>query len=340
MKWKWNNTLWIHIALWLLVLLILMWYQGFEGGLLYVGFNNFLVVICYVLLVYFNLNYLIPNYLLNNKFLIYSGLLLLTSLVVTTLRELMQFLLYVIVDDTAAKDFLLSTLNLQLLLAFLVAGTSTIFKITSDWARQSKERQELQTRTMQSELRFLKSQINPHFLFNTLNNLYALTLKKDDKAPEIVLKLSEMMRYMLYECNEKRVPLEKEVNYIRNYLDLEQLRQGGNVKIKFEINGQIKDQQIAPLMFIPFLENSFKHGINHVLSKGYVNVILNVDERHVNFFIENNKADMVAFPNQKRAGGIGLVNVKQRLDLLYPSNYALEIDDNPKSYAVNLLIDL
>lgn len=330
----------IHVILWLLVLIALMWYQGFEDGFFYVLLNNFLIVLCYTILVYFNLNYLIVNYLLNNKFLQYSGLLLLSCLVVTTLRELMQYFLYDLVGDTDAKEFLLSTLNLQLLLAFLVVGTSTIIKIIGDWVRQSKERQELQTRTMQSELRFLKSQINPHFLFNTLNNLYALTLKKDDKAPEIVLKLSEMMRYMLYECNEKRVPLKKEVNYIRNYLDLEQLRQGGNIAIKFEVNGQIKDQQIAPLMFIPFLENSFKHGVNNLLTKGFVNVVLNVDEQHINFFIENSKADMIVPPTQRRIGGIGLVNVKQRLDLLYPSHYELDIDDNPKSYAVNLLIDL
>ena len=121
-----------------------------------------------------------------------------------------------------------------------------------DWARQLRERQVLQTQTMQSELRFLKSQINPHFLFNTLNNLYALTLKKSDKAPEIVIKLSEMMRYMLYDCNEKRVPLSKEVKYIKNYLDLEGLRQGKNVTINFETEGSITDQKIAPLLFIPF----------------------------------------------------------------------------------------
>jgi len=157
--------------------------------------------------------------------------------------------------------------------------------------RQLREKQELVTQNMQSELRFLKSQINPHFLFNTLNNLYALTLKKSDKAPDIVLKLSEMMRYMLYECNEKRVPLKKEVNYIKNYLDLEALRQGKSVRIDFEVNGTVSDQKVAPLMFIPFLENSFN-------------------------------------------------NVKRRLNLLYPEQYELEIHNNPKTYAVEMSLEL
>src|SRR6187397_2172035 len=104
---------------------------------------------------------------------------------------------------------------------------------------------------MQSGIKFLKSQINPHFLFNTLNSLYALTLKKSDTAPEIVIKLSEMMRYMLYECNERRVPLQKEVNYIQNYLALEALRQSGQADIQFKVEGQLTDQTIAPLLFIP-----------------------------------------------------------------------------------------
>ena len=203
-----------------------------------------------------------------------------------------------------------------------------------------KEKQELETQTMQSELRFLKSQINPHFLFNTLNNLYALTLKKSDQAPEIVLKLSEMMRYMLYECNEKRVPLSKEVNYIQNYLDLERLRHGQKVDIRFEVEGQIGEQKIAPLMFIPFLENSFKHGLNNHITKGFVLIRMQVESNTVYFFIENSKPDVLPPRDLRRSGGIGLVNVHRRLNLLYPENYALDIDDNPNSYVVNLKINL
>ena len=158
-------------------------------------------------------------------------------------------------------------------------STSTVVKITVDWYTNIREKQELVTETMQSELRFLKSQINPHFLFNTLNSLYALTLKKSDIAPDIVLKLSEMMRYMLYECNEKWVPLGKELNYVANYLEMERIRQGSRVDISYEINGLVSDQKIAPLMFIPFIENCFKHGLGSQISKGYVNINLPDEEK-------------------------------------------------------------
>lgn len=270
----------------------------------------------------------------------YSLLMVASCLVITPIRELALYFFYVSVSNESAKRELLDTLLLQMIGIFLVVSFSTIVKIVIDWARHTRERQELQTRTMQSELRFLKSQINPHFLFNTLNNLYALTLKKDDKAPEIVIKLSEMMRYMLYECNEKRVPLQKEINYIKNYLDLESLRQGKNVSINFEVNGRVGDQQIAPLMFIPFLENSFKHGLNHHITEGYVHIVLNVDEKEINFNIENSKAHRVNTPTRGRSGGIGLVNVRRRLDLLYPEKYDLSTEDAPNSYAANLLLTL
>ncbi len=222
----------------------------------------------------------------------------------------------------------------------MIAGASTIIKIMTDWLKHQREKKELQTQTMQSELRFLKSQINPHFLFNTLNSLYALTLKKSDKAPEIVIKLSEIMRYMLYECNERRVPLRKEVNYLKNYLDLEKLRQGDDVDIKFNIIGQIGEQLIAPLMFIPFIENSFKHGLNNEISKGYVHLNLEVQNEKIQLHIENSKAPSHPVQQHKRSGGIGLVNVRRRLELIYPDQYNLKIEDNPTNYAIHLDIDL
>lgn len=286
-------------------------------------------------IVYFNLYYLIPTYLSKNQFLTYSALFVVACVIITPLRALALYLLFNILDIPIPQMLLLSFISI-----FLIASVSTVVKIINDWLRHTRERQELQRQTLQSELRFLKSQVNPHFLFNTLNNLYALTLKKDDRAPEIVIKLSEMMRYMLYECNEKRVPLRKEVSYIQNYLDLERLRQGKKVDINFEVNGRISEQLVSPLMFTPFLENSFKHGLNHHISQGFVNIQLNVDEQTVHFFIENSKAPALPKDPNRRSGGIGLVNVRRRLDLLYPEHYSLEIDNNPNTYAVDLMLDL
>lgn len=327
-----------HGLFWLMFLLLLTLTEGTGQGFLFTFSNELINIFFYGLIVYFNLFYLIPNYLTKKRFLTYCGLLILATLIITPLKVLAFYFKFGGYPQAQAE--LLNNMNWYFLVTFFIAGSSTIYKIIADWTRYLREKQELQTQTMQSELRFLKSQINPHFLFNTLNNLYALTLKKSDQAPEIVIKLSEMMRYMLYECNEKQVLLSKEVHYIRNYLDLEKLRQGKNVEINFVVKGEITDQKIAPLMFIPFLENSFKHGLSNQISTGFVNIRLTVEGSEIHFFIENSKPDTPPKQDSRRSGGIGLVNIHRRLNLLYPNQYELEIEDSPKSYAVNLNLDL
>ncbi len=307
-------------------------------GFIYTLSNNVVRLIILGAAVYYNIYVLIPKYLVGKKFLGYIGFLLLVVFIVSPLEA---FLIYVKSSDIPEMQAnVLMSLNWSFIPNFFILGTSTVVKITVDWYKNIRERQELETETMQSELRFLKSQINPHFLFNTLNSLYALTLKKSDLAPDIVLKLSEMMRYMLYECNEKWVDLSKEVNYIANYLELERLRQGNHVDIHFDVQGNISDQKIAPLMFIPFIENCFKHGLGHHLTKGFVNIRLRVTENEVDLFIENSKPESMPKPLHPRSGGIGLVNVRRRLDLLYPGHYSLNIEDSPKTYAVNLKLSL
>ena len=223
---------------------------------------------------------------------------------------------------------------------FFVGTSTTIYQVMNDWLVQQRDKKDLESQNLQSELKFLKSQINPHFLFNTLNSLYALTLKKSDQAPEIVLKLSEMMRYMLYECNEKEVPLSKEINYLKNYLELEKLRHGNKMLIDLKINGKIKDQKIAPLMLIPFIENSFKHGINNQISQGFVNLELNVMNQDLHMALENSKSPSLPKMNGKRSGGIGLVNVKRRMTILYPEKHHLDISESPNTYKIELSLSL
>ena len=328
-----------HSLFWLMILLLLTVFEDTGQGFAFTFSNELINILFYAAIVYFNLLYLIPNYLTKKQFLNYSALLLLATLIITPLKVLVFYFKFSAYPRLQTD--LLENMNWYFLVTFIIASSSTVFKIITDWLRHLRERQELETQTMQSELRFLKSQINPHFLFNTLNNLYALTLKKSDQAPEIVLKLSEMMRYMLYECNEKQVLLSKEVAYIRNYLDLERLRQGKNIDINFEVEGYISDQKIAPLMFIPFLENSFKHGLSNNISKGFVNIRLTVADSDVHFFIENSKPDAPPKRDPSRpSGGIGLVNIHRRLKLLYADQYDLDIVDSPNSYAVNLMLNI
>lgn len=335
-----GNRAMYHTFFWVAMLVV---YSVVESlfthmGLFYTISNNVVRLIILGVAVYYNIYFLIPRYLANKRFLGYLGFLVAVIFIVSPIEA---FLIYMKSGDLPnMQAAVLGSLNWSFVTNFFILGSSTVVKITLDWYKNNQEKQELETQNMQSELRFLKSQINPHFLFNTLNSLYALTLKKSDLAPDIVLKLSEMMRYMLYECNEKWVPLTKEVNYIKNYLELERIRQGGHMDISMEVRGNISDQKIAPLMFIPFIENCFKHGVGNHLSKGFVNIRLQVEGNRVDLFIENSKAEAILRHDRSRSGGIGLVNVRRRLELLYPNHYQLGIDDTPNSYAVNLKMQL
>ncbi len=327
-----------HGLFWCVLLAVLFWSSYTPGADWWFILSNELInLVFFAVLVYFNLYYLIPRYLARHAFW-YLGLVLVACAIVTPIRVLVLYLKF-----SAYPDWQRTLVSAQLNLyagSVVVTLLSTVLRVITDWWRYQQEKQILQTQTIQSELRFLKSQINPHFLFNTLNNLYALTLKKSDKAPEIVLKLSEIMHYMLYECNERQVPLEREVQYIQNYLSLERLREGKGAEIQFMVEGNISEQQIAPLIFVPFLENSFKHGLNHHVRGGYVRLHLRVEGKRLTFVIENSKPDTPPPASQSIGGGIGLVNVRQRLDLLYPGKYTLDIEDTPLRYTVRLYLTL
>ena len=322
---------------------VMLWLVQWRSGEMPFGVaiaSESITVVFYVVVVYINLLYLFPQYLKKGHYWTYLLLLVLLSFLFTPLKLILIYFLFSKVGS--AQQEILQNMYAYFFSTFLVAGLSTVGKIMVDWIVQNRQKVRVENESMQSELRFLKSQINPHFLFNTLNSLYALTLKKDDKAPDIVIKLSEMMRYMLYECNEPRVPLRKEINYLRNYLDLERLRQRAGITIELKVNGTVTDQMIAPLMLIPFLENSFKHGVNAAIQDGFVIATLNVEPRAVHFVLENSKGSQM--PTQlhvgRPSGGIGLVNVRRRLDLLYPGRYDLNIRESPSTYAVHLDLEL
>ena len=331
-----------HAGGWLafFVMLAVMQWRTSEVSLGVSLLSEFINVVFYIVVVYINLLYLFPQYLKKGQYWTYLLLLIGVALIFTPLKLVLKYFLFSKVGSI--QEDILSNLYAYFFSTFLVAGLSTVGKIMVDWIVQNRKKTKTENESMQSELRFLKSQINPHFLFNTLNSLYALTLKKDDKAPDIVIKLSEMMRYMLYECNEPRVPLRKEINYLKNYLDLERLRQRKGIDIQLKVNGNVADQMIAPLMLIPFLENSFKHGVNANIKDGFVVATLNVEPHAVHFILENSKGSQM--PSQihgnRPSGGIGLVNVKRRLDLLYPKKYELNIRESPTTYAVHLDLEL
>ena len=189
-----------------------------------------------------------------------------------------------------------------------------------------------------AELQLLKAQVHPHFLFNTLNNLYALTLRKSDGAPEMVLKLSGLLSYMLYECNATEVPLEKEIRMLENYVDLEKLRYGSRLDVSLNFTGDIRGKTITPLLLIPFVENAFKHGSSEQLEQAWISLDLAVEGNRMSFKLVNSK-DANESPGGG-AGGIGLVNVRKRLELIHANNYELKITPQEETFLVYLSLEL
>ena len=331
-----------HALGWLafLAILVVLQLQTGEYGFGKALLSELITVLIYAAVVYVNLLYLFPNYLRRGQYWVYLLALVAITCLFTPLEMVLKYSLFRRRPELQAG--VLFNQGAYFLSTFLVAGVSTVGKIMTDWIVQNRKKQRAANESMQSELRFLKSQINPHFLFNTLNSLYALTLKKDDSAPDVVIKLSEMMRYMLYECNEPRVPLRKEINYLQNYLDLERLRQRRGIDIRLAVHGPVGEQRIAPLLLIPFLENSFKHGVNANIRDGFVTATLEVAERSLRFVLENSKGSVLptGLHAGRPSGGIGLVNVRRRLELLYPGRHRLAIRETPTTYTVQLDLEL
>ena len=232
---------------------------------------------------------------------------------------------------TGFGSYFLSTIFTSLVYLFF----SAILKFTVDWFLNERIQRDLENQRLSAELAFLKSQINPHFLFNSLNSIYSLAYQRSETTPEAILKLSEIMRYMLYECNDNKVDLVKELQYLQNYIDLQKIRFGNKAFIDFKIEGKIETQQIVPLLLISFIENAFKHGVasNPVTP---IRLLIDVEESHLHFYIQNKKHTN----NRDASGGIGLNNVKRRLDLLYPGKYNLEIHDETDTYTVELSLVL
>jgi two-component system, LytTR family, sensor kinase len=327
-----------HIFFWTFLWCLFIYLDYSPGNFLKVAWTELIHIVFYIVLIYINLYLLIPLYLSKERFGIYtlflSGIVLMGSI----LKVLVLYVRFINYPEIQIK--LLDNQTWIFISNFLITSGSTLFKITSDWLLHQNEKRELERRSMQSELRFLKSQINPHFLFNTLNNLYALTLKKSDQAPDIVLKLSDMMRYMLYECNEKFVLLEKEIFYLQNYIELERLRLDRSVNIVLKLEGETGKHLIAPLILIPFVENAFKHGLKSSFHENaYFYCNLSINNNQLKFVVINSKP--IHHTNEKdRFGGIGLVNVQRRLNILYPNKYDLKIKNTKEEYQVYLDLEL
>lgn len=188
-----------------------------------------------------------------------------------------------------------------------------------------------------AELKFLKAQLHPHFLFNTLNNLYALTLEKSNKAANVVLKLSELLDYVLYECNAELVSLEKEIKQIDNYIELEKLRFGIRLDVKFTCDGFLSNMMVPPMLLMTLVENSFKHGVSKSISKSWIQIELQEQYNSITFIVKNSKHKLNS-SKPFTSGGVGLRNLENRLKLIYKEHYEFNIEERKDTFAVELII--
>jgi two-component system, LytTR family, sensor kinase len=227
----------------------------------------------------------------------------------------------------------------RILNGIYLLGLATAFKFLKDWIVQRQQLQEIEKQKVETELAFLKSQVNPHFFFNTLNNLYSLTLQKSDLAPEVVLKLSGLMSYMLYDSAAALVPLDKEVSILENYIALEELRFGSRLQLHFEKAGLAnRPVKIPPLILLTLVENSFKHGMARIIGEGRIDLSLCVNNSELQFQIDNPVCSAGEATQEKN--GIGLRNVIRRLDLLYGPRYHLDLSETDNRFHVTLKLPL
>ncbi len=331
-----------HIILWLVY--YLFWVYVLSPGITKADFyiNSFVIVMIHALVSYFNIYFLFPLFLQKRAYIKYFVAIVLTI----SLGSLVEAAVFTKLN-TIANEFKSGLLSPRFLLSTAMAITYTTaitmsLKLVKHWYEKERLAKELEKINAETELKYLKSQINPHFLFNSLNSVYALALQKSDLAPELILKLSDILRYILYEGSEKKVSLTQELKYLKSYLELEKVRHGNRMELDIEIVGNTDNKEIAPMLLIPFVENSFKHGLGKDMDKGYVKVQVNSETNELKFAIANSKpkkGNEISRQNGYQ-GGIGLINVKKRLDMLYPKKHNLTMGSTEGEFKVELNINL
>ncbi|NJO01699.1 MAG: histidine kinase, partial [Bacteroidia bacterium] len=294
--------------------------------------------------VYLNLYGLIPRYLHQKDYPAYALYLGLAMIVAGGLQRIISY--YIIDPYYFPQTLSWSLLSPYKIIKYAVGLNTVVFftsiiKILQYWYADQQMAQQMTQEKLEAELKFLKGQIHPHFLFNTLNNLYALTLQKSDCAPEVVLKLSELMDYMLYQTNARLVTLKQEITYLKNYISLEKIRYGERVDIGFHVSGDLHAHRIAPLLLLPFIENSFKHGVSSELDKAWVSIDLTLRDNTLIYKVENSRSNQpVKHSRRDYAEGIGLDNLKRRLALIYKEGYDLKIFDEETTFLAVLKLNL
>jgi sensor histidine kinase YesM len=301
--------------------------------------SNLVEFSIHIIIVYGNIFYLIPKYVLRKKYKTYVGIMILILALVYVIRTSLNYILVsdlIFPESQVPSSFYDINFIIEVILGELyVISFVTSIKLLVEWFIEKKKNEDLVQLQLSTELKYLRTQIQPHFFFNTLNNLYALTLSKSDNAPQLVIKLSEMMQYVLYEVESSKTSLLKEIIHVNNFIDIECLRFGDRIDSQLDITGDIEDALVPPLLFLSFVENCFKHGLKEndkIKIEMHFKV---VDKRYLEFTIINNFN-----PSLIKSNGIGNTNARRRLKLLFANNFIMESKVIENNYNLFLKIPI
>jgi len=334
------GKLFLHLVFWCAVLLFFTYFFGAESKNYSdtLSFSLFLMPIT-IATTYVSIYKLIPEYLITKRYLLF-GLYSFYTLIISGYLIMVSIFfsfIYLANFEYNAMNPVTKNILFVAIAVYLVVIVVSTFKLVKLNLKHTEKTKKLETKILETqlklkeqELNYLKMQIHPHFLFNTLNTMYGFALKKADETPEMILKLSNLLDYLLYQVDKPFVLLTTEINHIKDYIELEKMRFNDTLKINFNYSNVSETIKIAPILLLPFIENSFKHGSikNGVLS---INIDLDCNDENITFKIENSYKK-----SKDSEKGIGLENIKKRLDLLYKTNYKLNINDNEGAFKVTL----
>ncbi|MGM0620187.1 MAG: sensor histidine kinase [Bacteroidota bacterium] len=339
----------LHILFWLAVYLFFIVFFGRSS-------RDYSVTIIFVSMLlplsiattYFLNYFLIPRYLFTKKYGKFVLFVFYTFVVSIWLEVFISLGVFTLITNYQADQMnpssfdgllLMVGLYFTIIIAVVIKLVRRSFQIQKKNTELDKRRFQIELKLKEAELKLLKAQVHPHFLFNTLNNLYGLTLEKSDEAPKLVLQLSEILDYILYRCDEKLVSLDEELSNLKNYIEIEKIRYSGKLNLSTDFPEETSNLKIAPLILLPFVENAFKHGVSHFPGVAFVNIKITLVETNLFFKIINSK-NPVTNNQAEHIKGVGLKNVRKRLDLIYPEKYMLKIDKPEETFSVNLTLQL
>jgi sensor histidine kinase YesM len=331
-----------HLGFWVFSFFVLLLILKQAGGIHAIDFIYTLIFfISIVPMVYLNYSLAMPRFLQKGKNLLF---LLVSALLVIGAATFNHFLFTHLADSIFPGYYFVSYFTfIEIIIIHLVfLILTTLLAMSKDWFALIETQRRiavLEKDKKEAELEALKGQVNPHFLFNTLNNLYSLAQKKSELTAEMILKLSDLMRYVLFETTSDFVELNHEIAFIENYVNLQKLRTGNPNAVQFLYPDELNELKIAPLILIHFVENCFKHGLKGDTENVFVDIGLKVKNGKLEF-TSNNNVGIVDDVEKNKSGGTGLINARKRLDLIYGDNYKLEIQENKRTFTVNLNINL